>query len=240
MKEIAKICYGSQNYCLDGPESDLDYKIIMMPEFNDFYNYHHVDRNDLPEVYDHEHYSVMSILTFDSNLRKGNINTLELLFSKYSYVYDSQFAFYLTRARQAYAEGYIFSVWKYFMATVGGMLENGLQRDGVTRKTASRAMYLTDLCYYIADHDFALDATTWGENDVFAEARALRFDNDIPLPTKEVLLQRFQDIKLAIERLKDYHLLMNSHSELETIAAWNDDLAEHMKTVVKASLRREL
>lgn len=239
MKPVAQILVGSQNYKLDGPDSDFDYKLLMMPDFNDFYNYHKVDKHDLPEGYDPEHYGVMSILTFDKNIRKGNINALEMLFSHYIKC-AGDIETYIDAAKRAYAEGYLFIVWDSFMATVEGMIKNSLDRYGVTRKTASRAMYLTDLCYYIADHDFALDATTWGENDVFAEARALRFDNDIPLPTKEVLLQRFQDIKLAIERLKDYHLLMNSHSELETIAAWNDDLAEHMKTVVKASLRREL
>ena len=240
MKEVATICYGSQNYRLDGPESDYDYKVIMMPEFEDFYNYHKVDKNDLPDKYDSEHYSVMSILTFDKNLRNGNVNAIELLFSRYSYVKDSNFNRYLTMARRAYAEGYIFTVWDSFMATVEGMIKNSLDRDGVNRKSASRALYLINFCYFVADHDFAVDASAWSEPGVFADARELRFNEEVSLPSKEEIFKIFNTTKYEIKNLCNYHLLMNSSSELKLVAAWNDCLYKTMKDVIKSSLRSEL
>ena len=81
MKVAARILVGSQNYSLSGPDSDYDYKLLMVPSFDDLYNYHKVDKHDLPQQYDPEHYSVISVMTFDKNVRAGNVNALEMLFS---------------------------------------------------------------------------------------------------------------------------------------------------------------
>lgn len=240
MLEVAKICYGSQNYYLDGPESDYDYKIIMMPEFEDFYIYHKVDKNDLPDRYDSEHYNVMSILTFDKNVRNGNINAIELLFSRHSEVKNPYFDFYLNKVRKAYREGYIFSVWDKFIITVEGMIKNSLDRYGVNRKSSSRALYLINLCYFVANHDFAMDNTTWGEEEVFSDARELRFNEDKELPTKEAILATFEDMKRFADKCRDYYRLMNSQLELDLVASWNDDLEKCMKNVVKEYLKKEL
>lgn len=239
MKEVATICYGSQNYMLDGPDSDFDYKLLMMPDFNDFYNYHKVDKNDLPDGYDPEHYNVMSILTFDKNIRKGNINALEMLFSRYTKCVED-IEIYLDTAKRAYAEGYLFIVWDSFMATVEGMIKNSLDRYGVNRKSASRALYLISLCSFVAEHDFAMDNTTWGEYEVFSSARELRFNEERELPTKEAIFATFEDTKCFADNCRNYHRLMYSESELNLIAAWDDDLATCMKNTVKGYLKKEL
>jgi hypothetical protein len=239
MKPVAQMLIGSQNYQLDGPDSDFDYKLLMMPDFNDFYNYHKVDKNDLPDGYDPEHYNVMSILTFDKNVRKGNVNALEMLFSHYiKCVGDIET--YIDAAKRAYAEGYLFIVWDSFIATVEGMIKNSLDRYGVNRKSASRALYLINLCYFVAEHDFAMDNTTWKEKQVFADARELRFNEDKELPTKEAIFATFEDMKRFADNCRNYHRLMYSESELNLIAAWDDDLATCMKNTVKGYLRKEL
>lgn len=240
MKEVAAICYGSQNYRLDGPDSDYDYKIIMMPEFDDFYNYHKIDKHDLPNVYDPDHHTVMSILTFDKNVRAGNVNAIELLFSRESQVKDHYFDAYLHKARKAYREGYIFSVWDSFIATVEGMIKNSLDRNGITRKSVSRALYLIYLCHDIAEHDFVVDNTNWDAEEVYVRPRALRFDETIELPTKETIFHLIDTMKTLTDNCRNYHRLMNSPAELKLVANWNDDLATFMKNIVKASLRREL
>ena len=239
MKPVAQILIGSQNYYLDGPDSDFDYKLLMMPDFNDFYNYHKVDKNDLPDEYDPEHYNVMSILTFDKNIRKGNVNALEMLFSHYIKCVED-IESYLDAAKRAYSEGYLFIVWDSFMATVEGKIKNSLDRYGVNRKSASRALYLINLCYFVADHDFAMDNTTWGEGAVFSDARELRFNEDKELPTKEAIFATFENMKHFADNCRNYHRLMYSESELNLIAAWDDDLATCMKDTVKGYLRKEL
>ena len=239
MKPVAQILYGSQNYMLDGPDSDFDYKLLMMPDFNDFYNYHKVDKNDLPDEYDSEHYNVMSILTFDKNVRKGNINALEMLFSHYIKC-TGDIESYLDAAKRAYAEGYLFIVWDSFMATVEGMIKNSLDRYGVNRKSASRALYLISLCSFVAEHDFAMDNTTWGEYEVFSSARELRFNEERELPTKEAIFATFEDTRRFSDNCRNYHRLMYSESELNLIAAWDDDLATCMNNIVKGYLKKEL
>lgn len=239
MKPVAQMLIGSQNYHLNGPDSDCDYKLIMMPDFNDFYNYHKVDKNDLPDGYDPEHYNVMSILTFDKNIRKGNINALEMLFSRYIKCVED-IEIYLDAAKRAYSEGYLFIVWDSFIATVEGMIKNSLDRYGVNRKSASRALYLINLCYFVAEHDFAMDNMTWGKEQVFADARELRFNEDKELPTKEAIFATFEDMKRFADNWRNYHRLMYSESELNLIAAWDDDLAICMKNIVKGYLKKEL
>jgi len=239
MKPVAQILIGSQNYNLDGPDSDFDYKLLMMPDFNDFYSYHKVDKNDLPDGYDPEHYNVMSILTFDKNVRKGNINALEMLFSHYIKC-AGDIETYIDAAKRAYAEGYLFIVWDSFMATVEGMIKNSLDRYGVNRKSASRALYLISLCSFVAEHDFAMDNTTWGEYEVFSSARELRFNEERELPTKEAIFATFEDTKRFADNCRNYHRLMYSESELNLIAAWDDDLATCMKNTVKGYLKKEL
>ena len=239
MKPVAQMLIGSQNYHLDGPDSDYDYKIIMMPEFEDFYTYHKVDKHDLPKNYDPEHYNVMSILTFDKNVRKGNVNALEMLFSHYIKC-AGDIEIYFNTAKRAYSEGYLFIVWDSFMATVEGMIKNSLDRYGVNRKSASRALYLINLCYFVAENDFAMDATTWGEERVFSDARELRFNENKELPTKEAILATFEDMKRFANECRNYHYIMYSESQLNFIAEWNDKLAESMKNIVKEYLRKEL
>ena len=240
MKEVATILYGSQNYRLDNADSDKDYKILMMPEFEDFYNYHRVDKNDLPKIYDPEHYNVMSVLKFDENIRKGNINALEMLFSLSCNILDENLEYYFKLARRAYAEGYIFSVWDTFIATVEGMIKNSLDRYGVNRKSASRAFYLICLCHYIAKHDFEVDYSTWGTEEVYVRPRELRYDETIELPTKETIYHMVDIIKTLTDNYRNYHKLMNSVSELNGVAAWDGYLARQMKDTVKFSLNKEL
>ena len=181
----------------------------------------------------------MSILTFDKNIRKGNINALELLFSHYTRCVGN-IEIYLDAAKRAYSEGYLFTVWDSFIATVEGMIKNSLDRYGANRKSASRALYLISLCSFTAEHDFAMDNTTWGEYEVFSSARELRFNEERELPTKEAIFATFEDMKRFADNCRNYHRLMNSQSELDLVASWNDDLANCMKNVVKEYLKKEL
>ena len=235
MKVVGKVLFGSQNYFLDGPDSDHDYKLLMMPEFNDFYTYHRVSKNDLPEEYDPEHYNVMSVLKFDENLRKGNVNALEMLFSREQDLSEDMRS-YFDMARFVYSEGYLYTVWDTFLATVEGMMKNSLDRYGVNRKSASRALYLVNFCSFVAKDDFAVDKYTWGADEVFAAARELRYNEEKKLPTREELFTMFEDMKCKAEVYRKRYHLTGTYAA----ANWNDFLALCMRDAVKTSLRREL
>lgn len=76
---------GSQNYGLDTINSDVDTRAIVCPTINE------VILNKKPVSYTHvrennEHIDFKDIRLFFNNLRKQNINTLETLFTPYTWV----------------------------------------------------------------------------------------------------------------------------------------------------------
>ena len=120
------------------------------------------------------------------------------------------------------------------------MVKNSLDRDGISRKSASRALYLIYLCHDIAEHDFAIDFSTWKVEEVYKRPRELRYNENIELPTKETIFHMVDTMKTLTDYCRNYHRLMNSQSEIDLIASWNDDLAKCMEDTVKQYLRREL
>jgi hypothetical protein len=76
---------GSQNYGLDMEDSDVDTKLIVVPTFED------IAMNKQPVSTTHirqnnEHISFHDVRLYIPTLKKGNINFVETLFSKYSIV----------------------------------------------------------------------------------------------------------------------------------------------------------
>lgn len=77
--------YGSQNYELDTPESDVDTKCIIVPTFDDIcfnkkpVSYTHVRAND-------EHIEFKDVRLMLNEFRKQNMNFVEILFTKYCIV----------------------------------------------------------------------------------------------------------------------------------------------------------
>ena len=76
---------GSQNYGLDMEDSDVDTKLIVVPSFND------IAMNKSPVSTTHarpnnEHISFHDVRLYIPTLKKGNINFIETLFSKYTIV----------------------------------------------------------------------------------------------------------------------------------------------------------
>lgn len=77
--------YGSQNYELDTPESDIDTKCIVVPTFDDIcfnrkpVSYTHVRAND-------EHIEFKDVRLMLNEFRKQNMNFVEILFTKHCVV----------------------------------------------------------------------------------------------------------------------------------------------------------
>jgi len=84
---------GSQNYELDLPNSDIDTKLIVLPNFEDFV------LNNKPVSTTHirkngEHISFTDVRNYFSSLRKQNINFVETLFSPWiivNKIYEEEF-----------------------------------------------------------------------------------------------------------------------------------------------------
>jgi predicted nucleotidyltransferase len=77
--EIFRALVGSHNYNLNTPESDKDYKVFIMPTFDDLYKGNMFSEAVVGTEFD---YSVHDIRKLSDLLWKANINFLEVLYSK--------------------------------------------------------------------------------------------------------------------------------------------------------------
>lgn len=205
MIEFARVLYGSQNYGLDGPDSDRDYKVLLCPTFEDFYRYHKVDKKDLPEECDPEHDSPVSVMRFHELLAQGNPNCVEMLFSLEWDVKVKEFGTYLDMARKVYGGGYVACVWDMFYSALTGLALNGMDRNGVTPKTVARARYLYGMAHCVAENGFVIDEGTYrsgdgeGAVDFHKLAKVIRF---CP-PAKAYLDECAETLRAAFSRDKE-------------------------------------
>ena len=220
MKEIARILVGSQNYGLDIPESDKDCKVLLCPEFEDLYNYRKVEAKDLPEGLDKEHYSVMSVITFDKLLRNGNPNCLEMLYSTNIESDSSNFLIYVNQARELFRYGYLAIVWENFYNAVAGIIMNGFEKYGATRKTISRAIYFYGLICslskpYKDPSAYSMSAETWRNANITSLAKCFRTRSSITQgvleETKDAVILLLKDEK--IERQLKAHRWTEKNTE---------------------------
>lgn len=180
MRVIGKLLFGSQTYHLDGPQSDKDYKVIVVPEFIDLYN--GKDKFSLPIGYDDpEHYSALDFRKFDSSLRKGNINVIDLIFSPELEIYDKLFISYFELARQIYSEGYATYIWDYFFASAKGRTMNSLKRyndsEETRRKGASRALWTLNFLNQIFYNYYRITPQLYNYSEIYEYPRKIRYEN---------------------------------------------------------------
>lgn len=199
MKVVAKVLYGSQNYGLAAPESDEDFKLMMLPSFDDLYRGRNLNEKRMtPTGYDRDHYSTLDVRYWFELLKKGNINAVEYLFSINFECYDESLWLLVKDARRLYREGYVKNVWATFFSSAEGVALNALKRNGVTKKTLSRAYYYVSLLSYMLLHNAEMDFDTWRSYDVTALAREIRFtvtgDTFIKYMTEEQFKNYFSSI----------------------------------------------
>lgn len=236
MFDVGHVLYGSNNYGLDGPESDKDYKVLLCPDAEDFYFYKKVEKNDVPAGLSRENYSPMDVRTFDRNLRAGNPNCLEMLWSKeYEDLYFD-LETYMDEAREMFKSGYLVMVFPQFFSAVKGVVFNSLSRYGVNRKSASRALFWENFVERVVLNNFVVCKEFWS----CEAARELRFNETVKLPTLEDFETGFQILEIwALKQAEDTYskLTENEKAKFNGMAA---HLQERMKQFVFGNLVEEL
>ena len=236
MLDVGHVLYGSQNYGLDGQDSDKDYKVFLCPEAEDFYQYKRVEKNDVPEYLDKEHYSPMDVRTFDKNLRAGNPNCLELLWSKETEDLFLGLKTYMNDAHCMFEQGYLVMVFPQFLSAVKGTVFNSFNRYGTNRKSASRATFWMNFVLKLMENNFKVESSFWYDEP----ARKMRFDENVYLPTLEYFKKMFASLeKQALCHAEEvYH---NLHSEqLRGYRSMANKLQQRMKEFVFGNLVEEL
>ena len=133
-RQIAKMLYGSQNYNLNTPESDKDYKVIEFPDAEDLFYVKTLNR----QLSENE--SVWDVRNFLKYLMKANPNALELLFSVEQKYEDESFKELLDYIRPRI--GSIIRLhWKEFGSATLGIAWESTRRNQVTPKTVARLTY---------------------------------------------------------------------------------------------------
>ena len=247
MKVIARILVGSQNYGLDIPNSDKDYKVLLCPEFEDLYNYRKVEAKDLPKELDKEHYSVMSVITFDKHLRNGNPNCLEMLYSVDLETDNTDFCAYVDYAVDLLRDGYLAVVWESFYNAVAGIIMNGFDKYGATRKTVSRAEYFYRMICALPNQNehvqpYGMTAYTWRNREIVSGAKRLRTDESI----KQEELEEIKDAVIFLlkdEKLERYlkaQRWIEKNKEKADLLKWRAKcLGEAMKNLVYDMITRD-
>ena len=236
MLDVGHVLYGSQNYGLDGPDSDKDYKVFLCPEAEDFYHYKRVEKNDVPEYLDKEHYSPMDVRAFDRSLCVGNPNCLEMLWSKETEDLFLGFKTYMNYACCMFEQGYLVMVFSQFLSAVKGTVFNSFERYGVNRKSASRATFWMNFILKLMANDFKVKSSFWYDEP----ARKMRFDESVYLPT----LEDFKKLFASLEKQALCHaeeVYQNLHSEqLRAYKSMANKLQKQMKEFVFGNLVEEL
>ena len=93
-KEIFRALVGSHNYNLNNRDSDKDYKVFMMPTFNDLYSGKQYSSDIIREDADYNYHDIRKLPDL---LFKANINFIEVLFSQeYSFAGSKEKQFFDT------------------------------------------------------------------------------------------------------------------------------------------------
>lgn len=236
MLDVGHVLVGSQNYGLDGPDSDKDYKVFLCPEAEDFYHYKRVEKNDVPEGLDKEHYCPMDVRAFDRSLQVGNPNCLEMLWSRETEELFVDFDSYMSLARDLFKQGYLVMVFPQFLSAVKGTVFNSFNRYGVNRKSASRVTFWMNFVLKLMANDFKVESSFWYDEP----ARKMRFDESVYLPTLEDFKKMFASLeKQALCHAEEVYYNLNS-TQVWTYRTMAKELQKRMEQFVFGILVEEL
>lgn len=186
MRVLGTFLFGSQNYNLDNKDSDEDYKVIVMPEWEDLYYGRKLDSKK------DEHNQVWDVRTFFTQVLKANHNALELLFSVKQNFYDEDFENFVNMLRANV--GWIIANNRqgYYHSLHGNAIQS-YKRDPLSRKQVSRAIYLIHLLELTMNDNFSMTNYTWRSRG-YTFAREVRYLDSVPIPSFEEIEEDFAAI----------------------------------------------
>ena len=201
---LGKFLVGSNNYNLDLPESDKDYKGVVMPNFTDLYF------NKTLNAQIDEHESLVDYRFFCQKLIKANPNYIEMLFSKEKEFLDDGFAQIFELARET-LPSFLRLSWDNFVRATLSMARNSLKRTDQESKMVARAVFLCHLLERAYEKNGELIDSDWTDHNF----RAIRVDNAAFKEAKEQLqyLLNF-DKKLSLKD-NDFELVHIFNEEVK-------------------------
>lgn len=195
---LGKFLIGSNNYNLDLPDSDKDYKGIIMPNFTDLYF------NKTLNAQIDEHESLVDYRFFCQKLTKANPNYVEMLFSKEKEFLNDGFA------RETLSSILRLSWDNFVMATLS-MARNSLKRTDQESKMVARAVFLCYLLERAYEKNGELTNSDWTDHNF----RAIRIDKAALKEAKEQLSSLLSFNKKLSPKDNDFEFIRTFNEEVE-------------------------
>lgn len=171
---LGNFLYGSQNYCLDTPDSDKDYKMLYIPSYREIAGL--PSENVLEKD---EHFTPFLFSKWYNGLLRGSKDAWELPFSverKWQPSWGRTGDVYFAEVRVA-SGPILRSCASDFLASMRGMVRQNCDKakeDVVNRyKYWARAVWMCDFASHVIKADGKLTFDTWREEN--SMARAIRF-----------------------------------------------------------------
>ena len=231
---IGVFLYGSQNYNMDGPNSDVDTKCLIVPSFEEIafnkkavsYEYH-FDNG--------EHLKVIDIREFLRFIKKQNPNDLEILFTKY-YVLNNTYAeiwYYLWNHREEVAHYHPYRAIDTMRHMANKEYYN-VEKKGFNTKSLALIFRLTKMAHNYLLCKFYENILMSDEADFL---KRVKYGEFIMPEDEETGMRMMHDSIEAINRLADRYLTKTEDSVNEKVDALINKIS---KDFVAASLDYEI
>lgn len=201
---LGNFLVGSNNYNLDLPDSDKDYKGVVMPNFTDLYF------NKTLNAQIDEHESLVDYRFFCQKLAKANPNYIEMLFSKEKEFLNDGFARIFDLARETLPSILRLS-WDNFVLATLSMVRNSLKRTDQESKMVARAVFLCHLLERAYEKNGELTDSDWTAHNF----RAIRVDEAALKEAKEQLPSLLNFDKKLSPKDNDSELVNTFNEEVE-------------------------
>lgn len=201
---LGNFLVGSNNYNLDLPDSDKDYKGVVMPNFTDLYF------NKTLNAQVDEHKSLVDYRFFCQKLIKANPNYIEMLFSKEKEFLDDGFAQIFELARET-LPSFLHLSWDNFVLAALSMARNSLKRTDQERKMVARAVFLCHLLERAYEKNGELTDSDWTAHNF----RAIRVDKAALKEAKEQLPSLLNFDKKLSPKDSDFKLVHTFNEEVK-------------------------
>lgn len=211
---LGKFLVGSNNYNLDLPDSDKDYKGVVMPNFTDLYF------NKTLNAQIDEHESLVDYRFFCQKLAKANPNYIEMLFSKEKEFLNDGFARIFDLAREILPSILRLS-WDNFVLATLSMARNSLKRTDQESKMVARAVFLCHLLERAYEKNGELTDNDWTAHNF----RAIRVDKTALKEAKEQLPSLLNFDKKLSPKDNDFGLVHAFNEEVRLY--FRDYLTKH-------------
>lgn len=211
---LGRFLIGSNNYNLDLPDSDKDYKEIVMPNFTDLY----FNRTLNAQI--DEHKSLVDYRFFCQKLAKANPNYIEMLFSKEKEFLDNGFAQIFDLARET-LPSFLRLSWDNFVLATLSMARNSLKRTDQESKMVARVIFLCHLLERAYEKNGELTDSDWIDHNF----RIIRTDKVAFKEAKEQLTSLLSFDKKLSPKGSDFELVYTFNKEVELY--FRDYLTKH-------------